>query len=91
MEETLLRRIVARDKEALSLLYDRYARTLFNIIVKSVDEEERVEEIIKDIFKEIWQHPEEYIKENHFSVSIIKLCNQKVNQVLSEKLVVDCC
>lgn len=53
----LLRRVAARDQQALSALYARYAKLVFNMALYVLQNRSLAEEITQDVFLSIWQSP----------------------------------
>lgn len=57
-EETqtqLLRRVAARDRQALSDFYDQIAGVLFSTAVRILGDQQEAEEVIQDVFVQIWE------------------------------------
>ena len=54
-DSELLGRIVRRDKEAFSLLYDRWAPVLFNFCVRILRDVGDAEEVLQDVFVQVWK------------------------------------
>jgi RNA polymerase sigma-70 factor (ECF subfamily) len=54
-DEELIARIVARDSEALGMLYDRYGRLVFTIALRITGDRETAEEVTQDVFQNVWQ------------------------------------
>ncbi len=50
----LLRRIAAKDHDALAEFYDQTARPLFSIAVRLLGNPQEAEEVIQDVFVQIW-------------------------------------
>jgi len=50
----LLRRIAVQDRDALAEFYDQTARPLFSIAFKMLGSPEEAEEVIQDVFVQIW-------------------------------------
>jgi RNA polymerase sigma factor (sigma-70 family) len=59
-EVALVARIAQRDQVALSLLYDRYARVLYAVVYKSLTSVEESEEVVLDVFAQVWRLAERY-------------------------------
>jgi RNA polymerase sigma factor (sigma-70 family) len=59
-EASLLIRIAQQDRNALSVLYDRYARILYAIAWKSLNSVEDCEEVVLDVFAQVWRIAERY-------------------------------
>jgi RNA polymerase sigma-70 factor, ECF subfamily len=51
----LLTKIAAGDRNALSQLYDRYARTIYSIAWKSLNSVEDCEEVVLEVFAQVWR------------------------------------
>jgi RNA polymerase sigma-70 factor, ECF subfamily len=51
----LLTQIAAGDRNALSQLYDRYSRMIYAIAWKSLNSVEDCEEVVLDVFAQVWK------------------------------------
>ena len=54
-DASLLSRIAQKDQSALSNLYDRYARIIYGLALKSLRSPEESEEVVLDVFAQIWR------------------------------------
>ncbi len=59
-EAFLLKRIAQQDQSALAQLYDRYARVIYAVAFKSLGSVEESEEIVLDVFSQVWRTAERY-------------------------------
>ena len=59
-EAALLIRVAQRDQAALSELYDRYARVLYAVAFKSLRSAEESEEVVLDVFAQVWRTADRY-------------------------------
>jgi RNA polymerase sigma-70 factor (ECF subfamily) len=59
-DEDLMRGLQAEDAEALSVLYDRYSGVLKALIMRIVHNEAEAEDLLQEIFVEIWHHAGNY-------------------------------
>lgn len=59
-EVWLLQQISQREEKALSLLYDRYAPILYSLAFRISGSREEAEEVILDVFVQVWQSPQKY-------------------------------
>ncbi len=59
-ESQLLQRIAQHDQSALSELYDRYARILLGLACKMLGSVEDAEEVVLDVFSQIWRTAKSY-------------------------------
>ena len=53
-QNELLRRIAAQDRQALAELYDQLAGLLFGVAMRIVGDQSEAEEIMQDVFVQIW-------------------------------------
>lgn len=59
-QSLLLRRIASRDREALGEFYDHTARPLFALACRMLGNEQEAEEVIQDVFVQIWKKAEKF-------------------------------
>jgi RNA polymerase sigma-70 factor (ECF subfamily) len=59
-DSALLERIVARDASAVSVLYDRHARLLFNLILRILRDRADAEDVLQEVFVAVWTRAESY-------------------------------
>jgi RNA polymerase sigma-70 factor (ECF subfamily) len=60
LDASLLDRIVARDASAVGDLYDRHSRLLYGLIVRIVRDRGEAEEILQEVFVQVWTRAETY-------------------------------
>ncbi|WP_273854028.1 hypothetical protein [Guptibacillus spartinae] len=70
----IVQRLLEKDKESLSELYDSYIRHITNVLYTTSVPRQYHEKIIVEMFQIIWFSPDVLINEKHMSVSITKLC-----------------
>ncbi|MBD2299643.1 sigma-70 family RNA polymerase sigma factor [Nostoc sp. FACHB-190] len=56
----LITKIVQKDQSALSALYDRYGKIIYAIAFKSLKSLEESEEVVLDVFAQVWRIAERY-------------------------------
>ena len=59
-ETLLIKRITQQDREALSQLYDRYARVMYSLAFKILNSVEEAEEVVIDVFSQVWRTAQNY-------------------------------
>ncbi|MDJ0705294.1 MAG: sigma-70 family RNA polymerase sigma factor [Leptolyngbyaceae cyanobacterium MO_188.B28] len=59
-DEHLIRQIAERDQVALGRLYDRYARILYSLAFKVLNSVEEAEEVVLDVFSQVWRDARRY-------------------------------
>src|SRR5215510_3275636 len=59
-DETLMRAISDRRQFALGELYQRYGKTIKAVVVRVVHEEAEADDVLQEIFLQIWREAENY-------------------------------
>jgi RNA polymerase sigma-70 factor (ECF subfamily) len=54
-DEELLALVVRRQEVALGAIYDRYGRLVFSIALRITGDRETAEEVVQDVFQNVWQ------------------------------------
>jgi RNA polymerase sigma-70 factor, ECF subfamily len=57
---SLIDRIIQKDRQALSSLYDRYAKVIYSVAYRSLGSVEESEEVVMDVFAKIWMTADRY-------------------------------
>lgn len=87
LQSLLLRRIASQDREALSQFYDQTARPLFAIAWQMLGNAEEAEEVIQDVFVQIWNKAERFDDTKgqafHWALSITR--NRCIDQLRSRQ------
>lgn len=56
----LIARVVSRDDSAIGELYDRHSRLLYGLILRIVRDRSEAEEILQEVFVQVWTRAETY-------------------------------
>jgi RNA polymerase sigma-70 factor (ECF subfamily) len=59
-ERRLAKRLRRRDPEALREAYERYGRTTFGLLVRSLGDRAAAEDVQQQVFLEVWQRADHY-------------------------------
>jgi len=59
-EEDIIIQLQEQEKSAISLLYDRYAATLYGIVLRIVRSESLAEDVVQDTFVKAWRYHANY-------------------------------
>lgn len=59
-EAELLTGLQSHDEQAFSFLYDHYSKTLYNIILQILPQQEVAEDVLQEVFLKIWQNISSY-------------------------------
>jgi RNA polymerase sigma-70 factor, ECF subfamily len=60
MEEKIINLLQNQDKEAISILYDKYGAALFGVVLKVVHSRELAEQVLQDTFLKAWRYGTQY-------------------------------
>lgn len=85
-EIELMKRIKAKDEEALSELYDLYNRLLFGMIISIVKKREEAEDLLQEVFVKIWQKAHTFNEErgNAYSWIVTLTRNKAIDRIRSK-------
>jgi RNA polymerase sigma-70 factor (ECF subfamily) len=59
-DAALMARVLNRDSRALELLYDRYSRPVYSLVLRIAQQPASAEEIVQDVFLQIWRNAKRY-------------------------------
>lgn len=59
-QEELIPLILKKDKQAFTIMYDMYAKSLFSVISNIINDKEEAEDILQEVFVKIWKNIESY-------------------------------
>ena len=62
-DENLVLQLRAKDVDALELLYARYARPIYSLVLRLVGDTHAAEDIVQECFLKLWRQPELYVPE----------------------------
>jgi RNA polymerase sigma-70 factor (ECF subfamily) len=55
-----MERILRRDDSALEMLYDRYGRPVYALVLRISRQPASAEEIVQDVFLQVWRNADRY-------------------------------
>ncbi len=86
LEIELLQRTAAKSEDAFEQLYKRYSKVLFNTILLVVHERDEAEELLQDVFIQIWEKARTYDKRLGPPVAwLIRIARNKAIDFLRSK------
>ncbi len=59
-DDEVLARLQAGESWAMSVLYDRYARLVFSLALKVLNDREGAEEVVQEVFVKVWRRAGDY-------------------------------
>jgi RNA polymerase sigma-70 factor (ECF subfamily) len=85
-EIELMRRIKARDADALEELFDLYKRLLFGMVISIVKKREEAEDMLQEIFVKIWNNADSFNEErgNVYSWIVTLARNKAIDRIRSK-------
>ncbi len=83
----LMERIQRRDVQALAKLYDRYASVLYTLVRRIIPTSEEAEDILQEIFLQVWSKSNSYLKERGtvYSWLVALARNKAIDRVRSKR------
>ncbi|MCB0279541.1 MAG: sigma-70 family RNA polymerase sigma factor [Calditrichaeota bacterium] len=85
-ELELIRQIADKDQQALAELYDLYRTFLFGLIIKIVKKREESEEVLQEVFVQIWEKAStfDYQKGNVYVWLVTLTRNKAIDKIRSK-------
>lgn len=89
LEDEILMRLVAHGvPEALSELYDRYARLVYSLALNTVGNAHSAEEIVQDVFFRVWEKADTYrAEQSKVSTWLSSIARNRAIDVLRKRKV----
>lgn len=84
-DERLIIRLSNQERQSLDDLYDRYSQLLWKVSYRTVADEAICEQIVREVFQEIWMRPHEFNNGRKLSSLLIESCQSKMNEFLMKK------
>lgn len=83
-----MKRLQAKDKSALELLYDNYSGALYGVIFRVLKNEDIAEEVLQDVFLKIWDRFDQYdpTKGKLFTWMLNIARNQAIDKTRSKEI-----
>jgi len=79
-DEILIRRIAARDAEAFTILYQRYAPRLAGFLRSWLDQVDLVDEVLQETLLVVWQDAARFQGKAQLSTWIFRIAQRKAHQ-----------
>jgi len=70
--------IKANDQEAFSIIYKRYAATLYRFARRNIQVKEDCEELVQDVFKDIWERRERLNPISSVNAYLFRMMRNKI-------------
>lgn len=60
-DKSLVDRVRAREQQAMTEIFDRYARLVYSVAVRVLRDNGQAEDVTQEIFFQLWQNPESFL------------------------------
>lgn len=77
MDEELVTLISQRDVNAFEMLYDRHARTVFNLLLRVTRDAGVAEELLQDTFWQVWQKANQFERSGPAAGWLLRIARNK--------------
>lgn len=79
-DERLMKALLQRDKRAFEELYDRYHLLLWKIASETEADQRICEQLVTQVFKQVWTKPHEFMGEKRLALLLIECCRAKLKE-----------
>lgn len=78
-DEQLIIRLCNQDRSSLEEVYNRYEKLLWNIVSKTTTETGICEQVITQVFQELWNNPQSFNNGRKLSSMLIECCKSHLS------------
>ncbi len=79
-DERLIKALLQRDKKAFEELYDRYHLLLWKIVAEAETDHHICEQLVTQVFKQVWQKPHEFMGDKRLALLLIECCRAHMKE-----------
>lgn len=76
-DEALVALIAQKDVDAFEALYDRHARTAFNLLLRVMHDAGVAEELLQDTFWQVWQKADQFERSGSAAAWLLRIARNK--------------
>jgi RNA polymerase sigma-70 factor (ECF subfamily) len=76
-DETLVKSLAEGNKHGLQVLFARHNVRIFRFVVSLVRDESLAEDLVGDVFLEVWRHPDKFGGRSQISTWLLKIARNK--------------
>lgn len=85
VDEKLMTGILNREQQALSDLYDRYHRILWNFARQADSDPSVCEQLVAQVFRTVWNDPKNFMENRKLLVQLIDCCRSHSAEIAIKK------
>ena len=86
-DEGLIIGLYNQEQQSLEKLYDRYVQLLWNMAFRLIADETICEDIVRQVFQDVWENPQAFNNGEKLSTSLMKCCKSKIDQLVLQESV----
>ena len=85
-DEQLFIGLYNQEKQSLADLYDRYSQLLWKISYRTVADDAICEQILREVFQDIWTNPDKFNNGRKLSTLLIECCLSRIDSLVIQKI-----
>ena len=85
-DEQLIIRLYNQEQQSLADLYDRYSQLLWKISYRTVADDAICEQILREVFQDVWANPEKFNNGKKLSTLLIECCLSQIHTLSIQKI-----
>jgi RNA polymerase sigma-70 factor (ECF subfamily) len=82
----LMEAVVRRDSDAMAAIYERYESTLRAVILSVLREEGEADDVLHDVFIQLWNHADRFVAEKGLHGFLVTLARRRALDRLRRRL-----
>jgi RNA polymerase sigma-70 factor, ECF subfamily len=82
----LMEAVVRRDSDAIAKIYERYESTLRPVILNVLHEEGETDDVLHDVFIQLWNHADRFVAEKGLHGFLVTLARRRALDRLRRRL-----
>ena len=82
----LMEAVVRRDSDAMAKIYERYESTLRPVILNVLHEEGETDDVLHDVFIQLWNHADRFVAEKGLHGFLVTLARRRALDRLRRRL-----
>ncbi len=86
MDVELMEAVVRRDSDAMAAIYERYESTLRAVILSVLREEGEADDVLHDVFLQLWNHADRFVAEKGLHGFLVTLARRRALDRLRRRL-----
>jgi RNA polymerase sigma-70 factor (ECF subfamily) len=85
-DETLMARVAQGDRQAITLLFERYQLKVYRFVLRLVADKATAEDIVSDVFIELWRHAASFEGRARLSTWILAIARNRAVSAMRRRV-----